>query len=229
MPRTPRAAVGGMVYHVLNRANARLRIFEGPGDYAAFEQVLDEAHGRVAMRTVAWCILPNHWHLLLWPRDDDDLAEFMHWLTLTHTHRWHSARRSIGTGHIYQGRYKSFPVQSDEHYLAVCRYVERNALRANLAGRAQDWRWGSLWRRTCGNAEEKALLSDGPVDLPSEWLRLVNQPQSDEELAALRRSAARGRPYGQPAWVQRTALGLGLLSTLRPRGRPRRQGTGKCT
>lgn len=232
MPRTPRAAVGGMVYHVLNRANARLSIFEKPDDYEAFETVLAQAHRQVPMRTLAWCVLPNHWHLLLWPRRDEDLPEFMHWLTLTHTHRWHSVRQSIGTGHIYQGRYKSFAVQSDEHYLTACRYVERNALRANLAGRAQDWRWGSLWRRVCGDPLQRELLSEGPVDLPADWVRLVNQPQNDQELAALRQSIARGRPYGQAVWVQRTARRLGLLSTLRPRGRPvkkRRQAKGKCT
>ncbi|MCX7423960.1 MAG: transposase, partial [Planctomycetia bacterium] len=136
-----------MVFHVLNRANARATIFEKPEDYAAFERVLQEALDRVEMRVLAYCLMPNHWHLVLWPRLDGDLSKFMGWLTLTHTQRWHAHHRTVGTGHLYQGRYKSFPVQDDEHFLTVCRYVERNGLRANLAPRAEEWRWSSLWHR----------------------------------------------------------------------------------
>ena len=127
-----------MVFHVLNRANARATIFEKPEDYAAFERVLREAVDRVEMRVLAYCLMPNHWHLVLWPRRDGDLSKFMGWLTLTHTQRWHAHHRTVGTGHLYQGRYKSFPVQDDEHFLTVCRYVERNGLRANLAPRADE-------------------------------------------------------------------------------------------
>ncbi|HUV70627.1 MAG TPA: transposase, partial [Terracidiphilus sp.] len=140
MPRWPRAAIGGTVYHVLNRANARMQIFDNRGDYELFEQVLAEAHRRVAMRTISYCLMPNHWHLVLWPRKDGDLSEFMRWLTVTHTQRWHACRGTAGSGHVYQGRFKSFPVADDGHYLTVCRYVERNALRAGLAERAEQWR-----------------------------------------------------------------------------------------
>ncbi|HUU22923.1 MAG TPA: transposase [Phycisphaerae bacterium] len=213
--------MGGMVYHVLNRSNARRQILDSPADYELFEQVLEQAHQRVAMRTVAYCPMPNHWHLVLWPRADGDLSEFMRWLTVTHTQRWHAAAGTAGTGHVYQGRFKSFPVQSDVHCLRVCRYVERNALRAGLVPRAEDWRWGSLWRRQSGGAE--ALLRPGPVGLPEDWLELVNQPLSQEELDALRLCANRGRPYGGPIWTKRTAARLGLASTLRRRGRPRKE------
>jgi putative transposase len=115
--RPRRAAQGGIVYHILNRANARLTIFEDEDDFIAFERVLAEAVTRHAMRLLAYCVMPDHFHLLLWPRGDGDLSRFMQWLTLTHTQRWHAHHRTAGSGHLYQGRFKSFPVQSDDHFL----------------------------------------------------------------------------------------------------------------
>lgn len=221
MGRPLRAAIGGMIYHVLNRANGRLPLFEKPSDYEAFEQVLGEAQDRFPMRMLAYCVMPNHWHLVLWPRRDQDLSRFMAWVTLTHTQRWHAHRRSAGAGHLYQGRFKSFPVQADEHFLSVCRYVERNALRANIVTRAEDWRWSSLWRtgRRRGNAT--AFLSEWPMARPRGWVKWVNEPQTDTELEALRRSVRRGQPFGSGNWVRRTATRLDLEGTLRPRGRPK--------
>src|SRR6266404_7171415 len=142
MPRRLRMAAGGYVYHVLNRAVGRATLFRKAGDYAAFEQVLRQAKDWQPMRLLAYCVMPNHWHLVLWPRHDGDLSEFLRWLTVTHTQRWHAHRHTAGTGPLYQGRFKSFPVQADEHLLAVCRYVERNPLRACLVRKAQDWRRG---------------------------------------------------------------------------------------
>jgi putative transposase len=222
------------VYHVLNRANARLRIFHKDADYVAFENVLAEAVPRVGMRLLAYCLLPNHWHLVLWPRHDGELSRFMAWLTLTHTQRWHAHRHTVGAGHLYQGRFKSFPVQDDPHYLTVVRYVERNAQRAGLVTRAEAWRWGSLWQRAGGargadvaanDASGPRLppLSDGPLPLPSGWIRTVNTPLTVAEEQALQRSIARGRPFGDAPWQSRTAKRLGLESTLRERGRPKKQ------
>ncbi len=221
MPRAPRAAAGGIVYHVLNRGNAKMQIFERAGDYEAFERVLQQAGERLAMRIVSYCVMPNHWHFVLWPHEDGDLSQFMRWLTLTHTQRWHAAHDTMGSGHLYQGRFKSFPVESDSHFLAVTRYVERNALRADLVQRAENWRWGSLWRRTFGDAEARSLLSDGPVAWPKNWVEFVNQPQTEEELRALQKCVMRGQPFGSETWGQEVAKRLGLEATLRPRGRPR--------
>jgi putative transposase len=147
MGRPLRNAEGGLVYHALNRANARPAIFAEEADFAAFERVLSEAVARGAMRLLAYCVLPNHFHLLVWPCRDGGLSRFMRWLTMTQTQRWHAHRRSAGSGHLYQGRLKSFPVQDDAHFLTACRYVERNALRAGLVPRAESWRRGSLSRR----------------------------------------------------------------------------------
>lgn len=210
------------MYHVLNRSNGRIRLFKSGGDYKAFEQVLAEACERFPMRILSYSVMPNHWHIVLWPITDGELSRFVGWLTLTHAQRWHAYQHSAGSGHLYQGRFKLFVVQSDEHLLTVCRYVERNALRANLVKRAEDWRWGSLWRRQFGDAQAKALLSDWPVRRPEDWLVRVNSPETDEELLALRSSVNRGRPYGTASWMEQTVERLGLISTVRSQGRPRR-------
>ncbi len=226
MGRPKRAALGGLVYHVLNRANARMRIFDSDDDYAAFERVLEEAVERFETRLLAYCVMPNHWHLVLWPREDGELSRFTGWLTLTHTQRWHAHRRSHGSGHLYQGRFKSFPTEDDEHFLTVCRYVERNPLRANLVARAEDWRYSSLYRWLHGQGQEKSLLSPWPLPRRPGWVELVNKPQTDAELAALRHSIRRGNPFGGPKWSDRMVGRLGLESTLRPRGRPKKQEEG---
>jgi putative transposase len=203
---------------VLNRAVGRSRIFAKPRDFEAFEEVIREAKRRLPMRVLAWCVLSNHWHFVLWPRGDGELSEFMRWLTVTHTQRWHAAHRTAGTGPLYQGRFKSFPIQADDHLLTVLRYVERNPLRANLVQEAAAWRWGSLWHRLHGGDAE--LLDDGPLVLPRRWRQHVQSPQTEAELDALRRSVVRGAPFGEASWQERTAKQLGLQSTLRARGRP---------
>ena len=212
-----------MVFHVLNRGNARMQLFDKPADYNAFERCMVQAAEHVNMRVLAYCLMPNHWHLVLRPRETGDLGRYMQRLTVTHVRRWHEHRHSTGGGHVYQGTYKSFPVQTDEHFLAVARYVERNALRANLVEKAQDWQWCSLWRRDHPEVvDDVPVLAAWPVPCPSHWKRLVNQPQNQKELEALRASVQRGRPYGSARWQHRTAARLGLESTFRSRGRPRK-------
>lgn len=222
MPRPRRAAEGGLIYHALNRANARSAIFDDDGDYAAFERVLALAVARFDMRLLAYCVMPNHFHLLLWPREDGDLSRFMRWLTVTHTQRWHAHHGTAGTGHLYQGRFKSFPVQSDEHFLTVCRYVERNALRANLVERAEDWGWGSLAARRAKGGAERPALTAWPIERPRDWTARVNRAFGPQEEEAITRSIRRGQPLGSAAWQAEVAARLGLESAFRPRGRPRK-------
>ncbi|HEX3657808.1 MAG TPA: transposase [Pirellulales bacterium] len=211
-----------MVFHVLNRGVGRMRLFLRDADFEAFERMIVKTLETRPMRILAFCLMPNHWHLVLWPERDGDLGAFMQKLTITHARNWQEHRRRVGYGHLYQGRYKSFPVESDEHFYQVVRYVQRNALRANLARRAEDWRWGSLWRETHGTAEQRAMLSAWPIPRPATWAKYVHQPQNSAELESLRRSLQRGQPYGSTAWVQATVKRLGLQATIRPRGRPKK-------
>ena len=197
-------------------------LFENHGDYFALEQVMSQARDHVDMRILAYCIMPTHWHMVLWPRNDGDLSEFMGWLGTTHTRRWHAFRKSTGTGHLYQGRFKSFPVQTDTHFFTVCRYVERNPLRASLITRAENWRWGSLWRRTHGDAQATALLDEWPMPLPANWVELVNTPLTQAELDDVRNCSARGMPFGDTAWTKETAARLGPQFTLKPPRGPKK-------
>jgi putative transposase len=222
MGRALRAAAGGMVYHVLNRANGRLPLFEKEGDYEAFTRVLAEAGDYCDVPLLAYCVMPNHWHLVVRPRGDGDLSRFVGWLTLTHTQRYHAHYHAVGLGHLYQGRFKSFPVEEDEHLLVVLRYVERNPLRAGLVQRAEDWRWGSLWRRERGAAAARPALAAWPVAAPRGWVRRVNAAQTADEEEALRRCVRRGTPFGVASWVEAAVKRLGLETTLRPRGRPKK-------
>jgi putative transposase len=223
MPRAARIVPGGVVFHVLNRGNDRRRIFDDRGDYEAFLRVMQETQARLAMRVLAYCLLPNHWHLLLWPVADGDLGTFMQRLTTTHVRRWRLHRRSVGRGHLYQGPYKSFPVQEDDHFYAVARYVERNGLRAKLARTAEAWPWSSLAQRADRQgAKEAPELSAWPVSRPRNWAAWVNGPQTEQELEALRLSVNRGRPFGGDDWRKSAAERLGLEFTLHPRGRPRK-------
>jgi putative transposase len=220
MPRTLRASAGDYCYHVVNRGNERARVFHDADDYHGFVALLREACARVPMRLIGYCAMPNHFHLVLWPHEDGDLSLWMQWLLTTQAHGYR--RRYRGNGHVWQGRFKSFPIEEDEHLLTVLRYVERNPLRAGLVGRAEEWLWSSLpvWM----HPPLMPWLDPGPVPRPASWLDHVQAPHTEAELAALRRSAERGRPYGGTGWVVRTAEKLGLESSLNAPGRPRSRG-----
>jgi putative transposase len=216
MSRTARASAGDVCYHVLNRANGRQRVFHGDDDYAAFLDLLAAACARQPLRVLGLCLLPNHFRLLLWPHEDGDLSRWMQWLLTSHVRRYHGRRGT--SGHVWQGRFKAFPIAQDEHFLTVLRYVERNPRRAGLVQRAEDWPWSSLALR----ARRSTLLAALPVPLPRNWTARVNRAETEAELAAVRQSVVRGTPFGAPAWQVRTAAELGLESALRPRGRPRK-------
>jgi putative transposase len=186
--------------------------------------VLAEAHQRMPLRILGYTLMGNHWHFIVWPKrgQDRQVSDFFRWLTVTHSQRWHAHHRTAGMGHVYQGRFKSFPIASDEHLLTVLRYIERNALRAKLVSRAEDWRWGSLYLRLHGTPEERSLLTDPPAPLGRLWVDHVNEPQTEAELAAIRQCVTRGQPYGGDAWREKVARQMGLEHTFRPRGRPRK-------
>jgi len=216
MPRTARASQGGYCYHVLNRGNGRRTVFHKDGDFAAFLKLLRQADERTPIRLVAYCLMPNHFHLALWPRKNGDLSDYMMWLMTAHVRRYHQHYHS--SGHVWQGRFRAFPIQEDDHLLTVLRYIERNPVRAELVGRAQDWPWSSAAPAGPGSP----ALDPGPVVRPAGWLRHVNEPQTEAEVERLRESLRRGRPYGHAVWMEETARRLGLEASLRPRGRPKK-------
>ena len=220
MPRPKRCCPGGTAFHVLNRGNRRRTLFSSSADYEAFVRVVQEALLIVPVRILGYCVMPNHWHFVLWPELDDQVSAFMHQMTSTHVRRWQKAHHCEGEGHVYQGPFKSFPVESDEHLYTVCRYVERNPVRAGLVERAEDWIWSSAWARLHPEDSRALPLCEWPIARPADWLERVNQPLTGAELTALRRCTERGRPFGSRRWRDETANRLGLEATLRSRGRP---------
>jgi putative transposase len=217
MPRRNRVAPAGYVYHVMNRAAGRLVLFECPADYDAFLRLLWSAQRRTGIRIIAYCLMPNHWHILLWPETDKSVTRFMHWLTTTHASRWRQTHETVGRGAVYQSRFRCVPIQSGHHLFVVWRYVERNPLRARIVAEAHAWPWSSLSRehRCSGQRPE---LGPFPVALPPDWLHRVNRPQTAEEVAAVRGALAEGRPFGDPSWTEATLQTMGW----RARGRPKR-------
>jgi len=218
MARTARASVGGVCYHVLNRGNAGTSVYRNEEDYRAFVVLIDRACQRLPMRVLAYCLMPNHFHLVVWPHSDGDLSRWMQWLLTSHVRRHH--KRHGTDGHVWQGRFKAFPIQQDSHLLAALRYVEGNPLRAGLVGQAEGWLWSSL--RWWTSERRPAFLNAGPVDRGDNWPAQVNAPGTLAELEALRMSVKRGAPLGDALWARQTAHRLGLDSTLNPRGRPRK-------
>lgn len=217
MPRTARASVGEVCYHVVNRGNARQDVFHKNEDFAAFLKLLQQASDRLPMRMLSYCLLNNHFHLVLWPHEDGDLSRWMQWLMTSHVRRYH--RHYGSSGHVWQGRFKAFPIQQDEHLLTVLRYVERNPIRAKIVRKAERYPWSSLGQPP--KDARKPTLHAGPVSRGQHWLQHVNRPLTEVELAALRHSISRGAPFGSERWQKRTAKRLGLESSLRPRGRPK--------
>ena len=218
MARIARYIAPGYCYHLINRGNRRARIFHEEADYEQFLAVIHRAQARVELPILALCLMPNHVHFVVQPRAAPDVSRWMQWVFTTHVH-WSHAKYQT-TGRLWQGRFKAFLCQADQHLLTLMRYVERNALRARLVERAEDWRWGSLaWRAA---RRSPVALSPAPIVLPSYWRHLVNEPQTAAELAEIRHCVNRQRPFGDEEWVVARATEFGMEHSLKPIGRPRR-------
>lgn len=209
----------GYTYHALNRGVKRQQLFAADEQFIAFEELVQQTLLRTPLTIFTYQLLPNHWHFLVRPDRKEDLSDFFQSVSGTHAKRFHAARGSSGEGHVYQDRFKSFPIEDDGHFLSVARYVERNAKNSGLVDQAEDWRWSGLWRRI--HKRDDWLESDWPVPRPENWIERVNQALTGAELAAIRTSIQRGRPYGNADWTERTVQELGLQHTMRSRGRPR--------
>jgi putative transposase len=222
MPRTKRISPTGFVQHVLNRGDHRETLFHKPGDFLAFLRVVTDTTVRLRMRILAYCIMRNHFHLLLWPYHGDDLPPFMQLLMNTHIRRYLGHYPPSSPGHIYQARYTNCLVEPGSSVLAVARYIEANALAAGLVRRAEDYPWSSA--SPYAEDVDRPCLSDWPVAKPGAWSTLLNQPTPSAELKRIQRCARRGAPYGSPAWTRRVAKRFALEHTVRLPGRPPRHG-----
>lgn len=216
-----RVAIGGIPYHVINRSNGRVQIFNSDKEYKHFESLLLEGVELVGMRILSYCIMPNHWHLVLYPIHDRDLSEFMRWVTTTHVRQRRTATKSVGEGHLYQGTYKSFPIELDQHLNTVIRYVEQNPLRAKLVHKAEDWQWSSLYRRQRNNREDQKLLAELPTELPGNYFQSVNELLKEDYINEVRHSITKGTSFGSDDWTGEVVEKYNLGSTLRGPGRPK--------
>jgi putative transposase len=196
-----------------------MRLFDRSGDYALFLDLFRQTQQLFPIRCLAYCLMPNHFHLVLWPRYDGEMSTFMFRFTTTHSKRWHMAHGSNGTGAVYQGRFKSFPVCLDDHFFCVCRYVERNAVRAGLAERAVEWPWSSAAQRNRGRGP--VYLSDWPLSRPADWDQFVDSTEPAEEIRRLRAALIRSAPFGPEPWRTHVARDLSLEKSVAAIGRPR--------
>lgn len=221
MPRVMRGLADGMIYHVINRGNCRQDVFHSDADFQAFVGLLREAKDKHPVKLTAYCLMSNHFHLLLSPEKAEHLSSFMQWLMTSHVRRYHRQYRT--SGHVWQGRYKSFIVEKDRHLLTVARYVEGNPVRVDLVQSAHEWPWSSHGERLHGGH----LIDGMPIVLPANWKEYVNQPMTDNELKRLEQSVSRGAPFGSQPWQTGICEQLGLESTVRAKGRPRKWGQEK--
>jgi putative transposase len=227
MPRLPRPIADGLLYHTLNRGNNRAAVFAAARDYSTFLRALAQTQLRYPFRLYGYCLMPNHFHLLLAPEPGQSISRILQSLTVAHTWHFHKARG--GVGHVWQGRFKSPVIQSDEHALVVLRYVEANPWRAGLTTDLAGYRWSSFAAHGLGRDDPLLSPLAAWVNLGRDaderqayWRRWVQTPLTAAELAAVRHSVVSGRPFGAAAWAEATAARLGLRLAQRPRGRPRK-------
>jgi putative transposase len=174
MARPHRLTPGGVVYHVINRGSRKGILFDSDDDYIAFEQLISRALSLHLMRIIAYCLMSNHVHFLLWPERDGELSRFMHWLTGTHAGLLRRRTCTTGQGAVYQSRFKAAAAFDEYHMLTARRYIERNPLDAQLVTRADLWRWSSA-----SPAKKPFALSPGPCPLPANWPELLHKPIDD--------------------------------------------------
>lgn len=218
MPRISRGLFDNAVYHIINRGNGGQVVFHKNGDYEAFINLIQEAKDRFTIKIFAYCLMPNHFHIALMPHQAEDLSKWMQWLMTSHVRRYHHHYGT--TGHVWQGRYKSFIIQMDPHLLTVIRYIESNPIRAGLVNSAKEWMWSSHRERI--GMKFRFLVDALPIELPDSWSRFVDEPMTEMELEKIRQSVNRQSPYGTFSWQIEVSKEFGLESTIRPRGRPRK-------
>lgn len=189
MARSSRELPAGSVVHVVNRGNDKRMLFERASEYEDFLRLVAWAKEKCPVRITAYSVMGNHWHFVFWVEIEWDVSSFLHQLTTTHAMHWRKLTNTVGNGSVYQGRFRGRCVFSERYYYNLIRYVEQNPLRAGLVRQCRDWRWSSLAERL-GNG--RGILSEGPVDLPSDWAELIDKPLDEDALKEIRSSL---KPY----------------------------------
>lgn len=221
MPRRQLAGSGGFVFHVMNRSAKQLTLFDTPFEYEMFLQVLAAADTACPIRLLEYCVMPNHWHLLVWPERDDQLSRYMRWITGVHAQRWRQARGQPGKGAVYQGRYRWVAVQSGTHYDVARRYIQQNPVRAQLVACPDDWPWSSA---SCEPALARPTLAQGPLSLDTRHASLVDRLLDADTAQAMRASLKSGHPFGDPQWGMALEVRKWLMAVLE--GHPKAQAGG---
>ncbi|WP_395020239.1 transposase [Dongia sp.] len=208
----------GLPHHVTQRGNRRQPVFFGDDDYETYRALLADGCREAGVAIWAYCLMPNHVHLILVPRDADGLRA-----ALGETHRRYTRHvnfREGWRGYLWQGRFASFPM--DEPYLLACaRYIELNPVRAKLARRARDWRWSSA--RAHLNGHDDGLVAAQPLlDLAPDWPAHLAEGLSAADHAAIQASERTGRPLGAPRFIARLEKRLGRpLARAKPGPKPK--------
>jgi putative transposase len=222
LPRITRGLTGGFVYHVFNHGNGRQKIFRTEEDYQFFLELMAKASQIYPVKVFAYCLMPNHFHVVLRPEETGVLSRWVHWLLTSHVHHHHQIHKT--KGHLWRNRFRAFIVQEDLHFLSVIRFVEGNPVRRGLVESADQWPWSSHLENI--GRKEKRIVCPCPGELPPFWAEFVNSPILHAELIRLQECEARQSPYGDPVWQFEICRKLGLESTIRPRGRPRKKRNG---
>jgi len=213
MPRRSLAQVGPHVWHAMNRAVQHGTLFSQPSDYTEFLSLLCDAAQQHPISLFAYCAMPNHWHLLVHAPTGSSLSSYLQWLAGVHGSLLRKSSHTTGRGAVYQGRFRAVPVEADQSFVRVCRYIERNPVRAGLVTRADEWSWSSA-ARVHGRA--RPPLAEWPIARPSRWTELLDSPQETAVVDLIRQSMIRGVPYGSKEW-QEARFG-GHVSVARSKG-----------
>jgi len=211
MPRRRVAGCGGFVFHVMNRSAKQLTLFEAADDYELFLQVLVEAEGVCPIRLLEYCVMPNHWHLLVWPERDDELSRYMRWITGVHGQRWRRAVGLPGKGAVYQGRYRWVAVQDGDHYDVARRYIQQNPVRAGLVEEPEQWAWSSA---SVAGRQPRPTLHCGPRAHDPQRDRSASRALDADTAQQMRESLRSGQPFGDARWSRALEVRIWLMAVL---------------
>ena len=218
MPRIARGLADNQIYHIINRGNRRESVYHDKYDYERFLKLLFDSKEKYNIKIYAYCLMPNHFHLVIYTKYSESLSKAMHWISSSYV-RYYNKRYKI-SGHLWQGRYKSFIVQKESYLLTLLKYVEVNPKRAKIVKRCEDYKYSSAYNRI--NNIEDELINTPPIDLPVNWDKYINEEESKIDIDYIRNSIERQSPLGEELWQVNIAKKYGLESTLNSRGRPKK-------